>query len=73
MYKGQLENCPTHACFGDDSTIEEDVLDSVREAFKAHTVYFPWQQGDVLVIDNMLMAHGRAAYSGPRKILVAMC
>jgi hypothetical protein len=26
----------------------------------------------VLVLDNHLVAHGRNAYSGPRKILVAM-
>ncbi|MCF6437762.1 TauD/TfdA family dioxygenase [Pseudoalteromonas sp. MMG022] len=72
MYSGKLDQCPTHACFGDGSPIDDAILASVREAFKAQTIYFPWQEGDVLLIDNMLMSHGRAAYSGPRKILVAM-
>jgi alpha-ketoglutarate-dependent taurine dioxygenase len=72
MCDGRLEELPTHACFGDGSEIPDEVLDDVRNAFKQLTIYFPWQQGDILVIDNVLMAHGRAPYSGPRKILVAM-
>ena len=27
---------------------------------------------DVLVLDNMLVAHGRGAYSGPREIVIGM-
>jgi hypothetical protein len=33
---------------------------------------FPWQAGSAVLIDNLLMAHGRNPYTGPRKILVAM-
>ncbi|MDA2921410.1 TauD/TfdA family dioxygenase, partial [Desulfobacterota bacterium AH_259_B03_O07] len=31
-----------------------------------------WQKGDVMVLDNYLVAHGRRPFKGPRKILVAM-
>jgi alpha-ketoglutarate-dependent taurine dioxygenase len=35
-------------------------------------VAFPWQKGDILMVDNMLAAHGREPFTGPRKIMVAM-
>ena len=31
-----------------------------------------WQEGDIALLDNMLTAHARDPYSGPRKIVVAM-
>ncbi len=66
------EDLPTNSCYGDGSLIEPDVLNELREAYRQETVTFPWQEGDILLLDNMLVAHGRAAYSGPRKILVGM-
>lgn len=33
---------------------------------------FDWQRGDVVMLDNMLAAHARDPYEGPRKIVVAM-
>jgi alpha-ketoglutarate-dependent taurine dioxygenase len=35
-------------------------------------VEFAWQDDDVLMLDNMLTAHGRAPFQGPRKVVVAM-
>jgi alpha-ketoglutarate-dependent taurine dioxygenase len=35
-------------------------------------IVFPWQAGDVMVIDNILAMHGRKPYRGPRRIVVAM-
>jgi alpha-ketoglutarate-dependent taurine dioxygenase len=66
------EDLPTNTCYGDGSLIEPDVLEELREAYRQETVTFPWHEGDILLLDNMLVAHGRASYSGPRKILVGM-
>ena len=33
---------------------------------------FPWEEGDLLMVDNVLTSHGRSAYNGPRKIIVGM-
>jgi alpha-ketoglutarate-dependent taurine dioxygenase len=66
------EDLPTNTCYGDGSAIEPEVLDELREAYRQETVTFPWQEGDILLLDNMLAAHGRAPYSGTRRILVGM-
>ncbi|MCH9608729.1 MAG: hypothetical protein S4CHLAM45_13100 [Chlamydiales bacterium] len=42
-----------------------DVLDD-------QTISYPWQEGDFLVLDNVLAMHGRAPFEGKRKILTAL-
>ena len=63
---------PFNTFYGDGSTIEDSVAEELRQAYQQETVSFPWQPGDVLMLDNMLVAHGREPYSGSRKILAAM-
>lgn len=66
------DTLPTDARYGDGTPIETAVLDTLREAYRSATVSFPWEAGDVLVIDNMLVAHGRRPFVGPREVVVAM-
>jgi alpha-ketoglutarate-dependent taurine dioxygenase len=35
-------------------------------------VRFQWQKGDMVTLDNMLVAHARDPFVGPRRILVAL-
>ena len=66
------EDLPRNAFYGDGMPLEEDVLEHIRDAYRSEAVTFSWQAGDVLVLDNMLVAHGRTPYTGPRKVLVSM-
>jgi alpha-ketoglutarate-dependent taurine dioxygenase len=66
------EEVPKNVYYGDGSRIESVVLAELREAYRQETVAFPWQEGDLLLLDNMLVAHGRAPFVGPRKIVVGM-
>ena len=66
------ENLSTNTYYGDGSPIEPEAIDELRRAYQAESRSFPWQVGDVLLIDNMLASHGRQPYSGPRKVAVVM-
>ena len=68
----QEEELPNNTYYGDGSPIEPSVLDEIRQAYRQEAIMFDWQQNDLLMLDNMLMAHGRAPFVGPRTILVAM-
>ena len=68
----QEEDLPRQAFFGDGSHIAPALLDEVRGIYSEVMKVFPWKQQDVLAMDNMLMTHGRKAFTGARKILVAM-
>ncbi|MBW4457214.1 MAG: amino acid adenylation domain-containing protein [Nostoc indistinguendum CM1-VF10] len=65
-------NLPRHVYYGDRSPIEDSVIEEILAVYKEAEVSFSWQKGDVLMLDNMLTAHGRNLYVGPRKIVVAM-
>ena len=68
----EYEDLPRNVYYGDGSKVEESILDEVRGVLDEHTVKFPWQKGDFLMLDNMLAAHGRSTFSGERKVVVAM-
>jgi alpha-ketoglutarate-dependent taurine dioxygenase len=63
---------PRNAFYGDGSAIDDSTIDEIRRAYQAETVVFEWQGGDVLMLDNMLVAHGRRPFRGTRRVLVGM-
>jgi non-ribosomal peptide synthase protein (TIGR01720 family) len=66
------EDLPRNAYYGDGWPIEDSALDKIREAYRRASVSFAWQKGDVLLLDNMLAAHGRRPFTGQRRIITAM-
>lgn len=63
---------PHNSFYGDGSGIDPDDLRYVRALMRERAVYFPWRKSDFLVVDNVLVAHGRNSYKGERQILVAL-
>lgn len=70
-YLGE-DKLPTNAYFGDGSPIPVEALDTVRRLLWDQATFFTWQQGDVLMLDNYSVCHGRNTFEGERRILVAM-
>lgn len=68
----QEEDLPYNTYYGDGSSIDASVIDEICQSYKKETVYFSWQKGDLLMLDNVLVAHGRDSFSGNRKVLTAM-
>jgi len=67
-----VEGLPRNVYFGDGSTIDDDMIAAIRDVYDQHKIVFPWQEGDVLLLDNMQFAHGRQPFTGSRKILTGM-
>jgi alpha-ketoglutarate-dependent taurine dioxygenase len=63
---------PRNSYFGDGGALDERVLADIRCAYEQETHSFPWQRGDVLLLDNMLVGHSRTPFTGKRQVLVAM-
>lgn len=69
---GDEIDLPRNAFYGDGTPIPDETLATVRAILGKHTIVFPWQAGDVVMLDNMLTAHARTPFKGPRKVIVAM-
>ena len=60
-------------CFGDDSPMaQEDLADAINSAY-LHTVDLDWQTGDVALLDNLKVMHGRRPFEGSRSVLASLC
>ncbi|MFG1636706.1 TauD/TfdA family dioxygenase [Pseudonocardia alni] len=66
------DGLPFSTRFGDGSPVPEAVVDEINAAHDRHAVREPWQDGDLLVVDNLRFAHGRDPYTGDRHVVVAM-
>ncbi|WP_414529759.1 TauD/TfdA family dioxygenase [Nodularia chucula] len=66
------EDLPRNCYYGDGSVIEDSIMEEICGIYQELEETFPWQTGDLLMLDNLLTAHGRNPFSGKRKLLVAM-
>ena len=66
------DELPRHVYFGDMTPIPDSVMDHVGEVYERNAIRFQWQEGDLVALDNMLVAHARDPYVGHRKVVVAL-
>ncbi|MEH2334028.1 TauD/TfdA family dioxygenase [Nostoc sp.] len=60
--------------FEDDSEIPEEVVSELNEIAEKITTEISWQKGDILMIDNTRILHGRRAFADDqRDIYIRLC
>ncbi|EPH45252.1 TauD/TfdA family dioxygenase [Streptomyces aurantiacus] len=63
---------PQNVTLADGSPIPAAYVAQIRDRGLEHAVNVDWRTGDLLLIDNVLLAHGRRPFTGDRRVLVAM-
>jgi alpha-ketoglutarate-dependent taurine dioxygenase len=63
---------PVLVSYGDSTPFEPDVVDELHARLNNAAVAFPWEAGDVMLVDNYYTAHGRNPYTGARDVRVAL-
>ncbi len=66
------EGLPRNVYYGDGAKIEDAVMAELDRLYWRTAKAYPWQTGDMIMLDNMLVAHARKPFTGTRKIVVAM-
>ena len=58
--------------FGDYTPIEDEHVLKVSELMKEFYTALQWEEGDVMIVDNMLAMHSRNSFTPPRSIWATM-
>jgi alpha-ketoglutarate-dependent taurine dioxygenase len=66
------DEMPQTVSFADGSPIPADYVIQVRDRGLEVAVDVDWHAGDLMLIDNVAVGHGRRPFGGPRRVLVAM-
>ncbi len=66
------ERMPRTVRYGDGAPIDPATVHLIEAQFQAAAWAQPWWSGDVVLVDNMAVSHGRQPYRGDRRVLVAM-
>jgi alpha-ketoglutarate-dependent taurine dioxygenase len=66
------QRIPTGFMLGDGSVLTPEERSELARRLDALETYWPWQAGDLMIVDNLLVAHGRNPYEGTRDVQVAL-
>lgn len=69
---GDESELPMYVTFGDDSKVTEEIIKEVTATIDDLMIVRKWKKSDIVIVENMLVAHGRKSYQGDRKIIVSM-
>ncbi len=71
-WKDRRNNPSKSVMFGDGSPIEDAHMDAAVRISDEISADVAWQQGDVVLVDNFLVMHGRRPFQGKRRVLASL-
>ncbi len=66
------DDLPRNCTYGDGSPIADSTVAALIEASRKREFGVDWQPGDLVLLNNARVAHGRRPYRGVRNIMVAL-
>src|SRR5206468_27650 len=59
------DGLPFNTRFGNGDPIGPDIVQVINEVYDANTARGQWEDGDLMLVDNVRTAHGRERFEGP--------
>jgi alpha-ketoglutarate-dependent taurine dioxygenase len=72
QHVGGRSRHPSMVHFEDGSPIPDEIIAELQAASERLEESLEWQAGDVVMVDNSWIMHGRRAFSGPREVVTRM-
>ena len=66
------DGLPFNTSLGNGDPVSEDMVEAINETYDVCTMREPWQAGDLMLVDNIRMAHSKEGFEGDREVLVGM-
>ncbi|MEU4213030.1 TauD/TfdA family dioxygenase [Streptomyces sp. NPDC026206] len=66
------DGLPFNSRYGGGGALDEDTVLAINAVYEQHTLREPWRPGDLMIVDNLRMAHSREPYEGEREIAVVL-
>lgn len=66
------DGLPFTTASGDGDPLDRETVEAINAVYDDHAVRVDWEEGDLLVVDNLRMAHSRDPYEGEREVVVAL-
>jgi len=63
---------PSGIFLEDGSTLTPEEVSKIKQIWARIELAWRWRNGDIMILDNLQVAHGRNPFSGPREVLVAL-
>ncbi|MEX3107523.1 MULTISPECIES: TauD/TfdA family dioxygenase [unclassified Streptomyces] len=66
------DDLPFRTFYGDGEPVGRREIELINAAYEQVRMAERWQRGDIMLVDNIRVAHGREPFQGDREVLVAM-